>query len=191
MRTALAKCVELDTAPFAKLDAQPAVVRPAHEEHDVVHAEVRRNLTGIARQMSMFSGPDVLLHDLQNLHAHLPGNLEIRARRRSVTKHEFSGVDLRKQLGAKPHATEPENQAAADQIGRHDEIAMADHDRDGFFEARLQSLEPILLFLMFAPSCSSCGFNSHTHTIGTSVLDSKYDEIIAKPTAKASGMNND
>ena len=40
----LAELVELDPAPLAEGDAQLAVVRPAHEQHHVVDAEVRGDL---------------------------------------------------------------------------------------------------------------------------------------------------
>ena len=73
------KLGELDRACFLEGHAQLAVVRPAHEEHNVIHAEVRRDLSGVAKADLDVPFARLLLHDLQDLYAHLARDFERRA----------------------------------------------------------------------------------------------------------------
>ena len=63
---------------------------------------------------------------LEALHRHLPGQLEVRARRRPEPEHELARIDLRKQLGAEPDAQLPEDQDADDEIARHHQPSQPD-----------------------------------------------------------------
>ena len=80
------------------------------------------------------------------LHAHLARDFEVRSRRRSEAQHKLAGVDLRKQFGAELHAAEAQKQAAANQVGRHNELSMGDNRLDKPLEACLQGDEQVLLF---------------------------------------------
>ena len=55
MRIRSRKAIELDAASFAEFRPHPAIVRPAHEEDHVVHAEVRRDLAGIGEARFRYS----------------------------------------------------------------------------------------------------------------------------------------
>ena len=115
----LAKLVELDPALLAQRHAQLAVVGPAHEQHHVVDAEVRGDLADEAHRDLDVLGLRLALDLLQALHRHLPGQLEIRARRRPEPEHELARIDLRKQLRADLQPQQPENQGARRQIARN------------------------------------------------------------------------
>ena len=95
----------------AEGDAQLAVVRPAHEEHHVVDAEVRGDLADEAHRDLDVLGLRLALDLLEALHRHLPRQLEVRAGRRPEPQHELARIHLREQLGAEPHPHHPEDQA--------------------------------------------------------------------------------
>ena len=63
----LAKLVELDAAVLLQLDAQPAVVRPAHEQHHVVDAEIGGDLTDETHRDRDVLGSGLVLDLLQAL----------------------------------------------------------------------------------------------------------------------------
>ncbi len=72
----------------------------------------------------MFSLPDLVFDQLQDLHAHFARDFEVAAARRPIAEHELGGVDLREQLGSGARADLPQHQPAADQVERHDDHAV-------------------------------------------------------------------
>ena len=108
----LAKLGELDPAVLTQGDPQLAIVGPAHEEHHVVDAEVGGDLAHVAHRDLDVLGLRLLLDLFEALHRHLPGQLEVRARRRPEPEHELPRVDLGEQLGADLQPQLPEDQGA-------------------------------------------------------------------------------
>ena len=115
----LAKLWQLDLGILAEGDSKLAVVRPAHEQHHVVDAEIRGDLAHEAHGDLDVLGLGLALDFGQTLHRHLPGQLEVRARRRPEPQHELTGVNLGKELGAHLHAQHPEDQPARRDVSRH------------------------------------------------------------------------
>ena len=137
----------------------------------------------------MFSGFASFLDLLEAFHRHLPGQLEVRARRRPEPEHELPRIDLREQLGSHLQPQLPEHQGTRRQIDRHHHPAQADepaHELAINLEKPIE--QPRLRVAM--PVTAWC-FSSATHRIGTNVLESRYDAIMANPTPRVSGMNSD
>ena len=118
---------------------------------------------------------------LQALDRHLPRQLEVRAGRRPEPQHEFPRIDLREQLGADLQAQHPEHQAARHEIDRHRQPAQPDEPAHRPAVDLEEPVEQPGLLLAMAPVCAS---SRVTLMIGTNMLESKYDEIMANPTAQ-------
>ena len=122
----LPKLVELDAAVLVQGDAQPAVVRPAHEQHHVVDAEVWGDLTHEAHGDLDVLGPCFVLDLLEALQTHLPGQLVARPGRRPEPQHEFPGIDLWEQFGTDLEAQHRQDDATRDEIDRDHQPAEPD-----------------------------------------------------------------
>src|SRR5581483_4829753 len=87
--------------------------------------------------------------------------------------------------GAEPAADEPEHCHRRGQVAGDEEPAECDQCGEWREESGARRGD---FFALHSPL--STLFSSHTDSTGTKVLESRYDEIIAKPTASDSGTNS-
>ena len=187
----LAKLDELDPAIFAQGDADLAIVRPAHEEHHVVDAEIGGDLTHVTHRDLDVLGLRLVFDLLQAFHRHLPGQLEIRAGRRPEPEHELPGIDLGEQLGAYLEPQLPENEGTCAEVERDHQPALAYEQAHDLAVAPQHAIKQARLASSPCPCPPPWCFNRATQRIGTNVLESRYDAIMANPTPRVSGMNSD
>jgi hypothetical protein len=98
---------------------------------------------------------------------------------------ELSGVDEWENLGSEPAADQENNCATGNKVRKHDDTpSFHDEARQPVVLAAQPVKKPLSRLL-----CVLATRSTQTDTMGTKVLESRYDATIEKPTAKASGTN--
>ena len=129
-----------------------------------------------------------MLDLLQALDRHLPRQLEVRAGRRPEPQDEFA--PNRSAGTARCRPATPASQRTrphAAEISRHHEPAQANEPVPPPCHKPRETGRTARASLAMPPLClTMC-----THRIGTNMIESRYAEIMANPTARVSGMNSD
>ena len=181
----------LDPAPLAQADAEQAVIGAPAPEVGHVDGELRRVRPGVAHGDVDVVGPGLLGDHVERLLRHLAGQLVVGPLRRPDAELELAGVDPREQLAAQLRSHDDHHGAGRDQVGKHHHAAVRDRPGHHPLVPVLDPHEEPRPCSALAWPCAPWRFSSsQTLRTGTKVLESRYDVIIAPPTASDSGTNS-
>ena len=168
-------------------DLQHALVRSARPQEDRVD-RIRRRLDADVSERDLHVLRTGRALDLVQHVAREPlRRLELRAGRRPKPELELMGAAAGKDLAAEPRADERDDGDRADEIGRRRRARARARAGEARAESRAHTLDEATRRRVAV----RCRGAASTDSTGTSVLESRNDAIIAKPTASDSGTNSE